>query len=49
MKCDNCGLPMSLVDGDHVEVPYYVCDGPNSNTTEQGCGDCAAAECEADQ
>lgn len=37
MNCPQCGLPMSLADGAHLDAPYWSCDGPNDSTTREGC------------
>lgn len=38
MICPNCGLPMSFADDAELPAPEWYCDGPNGDTTEQGCG-----------
>ena len=41
--CLYCGLPMSYYDQPPEDDPQWICDGPNDNTTKQGCGEAIPA------
>lgn len=46
-KCPQCGLPLSYCDQPTEDAPQLLCDGPNDNTCNAGCGYATEADANA--